>query len=280
MKHFKTISILIFSLILIACSISPFSKRSAASCPKKKSRKVRTYRLKKTKKSNRNYAYSGGSKSSSSSSNKKAAKITPKPAKKQREQVQVSVKENIDKKTTENVKQKQTKKEEEQKIEKPLSAEKQMPTIADMKVGKNEVRLKGKKIDLDKKAFRFDENIEFKDRSDSVVNQSKVQSQMRELIKFLKDNKDVKVTIIGNAASTTPIGGVIYGDSDEALNQEAILGKDTVQIREVMTARARVIYKLLQTKGIPSSQMDYKTGSYRKWKKQRVVSFILRKKED
>lgn len=264
MKHFTQVVLMIFSCILVACSVSPFTKRSAASCPKKKSRKVKTYRVKKNKKANRSYAYSSGGSSSSKSTSQKPVE-KPKSAPKPVEQVK-----------QEPIAQEKT---QQQKKEEPP-----IPSIADAKdtapEPEPEIRIKGKKVDLDKKEFKFEENIEFKDRTDSVVNVAKVQSQMRELIKILKDNKNIKVTIIGNAASTVPIGGVLYGDSDDALSQVAILGKDTVQIRDVMTARAKVVYNLLQQKGVPTSQMEYDIGSYRKWEKQRVVSFILKKKED
>lgn len=276
MKHFTQIVLLVFSCILVACSVSPFSKRSAASCPKKKSRKVKTYRVKKNKKSSRSYAYSGsgGGRTSSKSTSQKTVE-KPKPA--------PPVKKEEPKEAVVQAPKPNPKKESAPKVVEPRE-EPPVPSIADAKdtarEPQNEIRLKGKKVDLDKKEFKFDENIEFKDRTDSVVNKAKVQSQMRELIKLLKENKNIKVTIIGNAASTVPIGGVVYGDSEDALNQVAVLGKDTVQIRDVMTARAKVIYNLLKNKGVSSSQMEYETGSYRKWEKQRVVSFILRRKED
>ena len=160
------------------------------------------------------------------------------------------------------------------------------PSIPDLKtagppIDEEVIQFRGEDVVLSEtKDFQFDENIEFIDLSDLFVNRETAFKSLEDLSRLLKRNPDVEVTIVGNTATSIPqSGGELYGDSPEVLRQEAILNADTVQIRDVMIARAKRVYELLIDEGVRPNQIEYTTGSHRKWEAERVVSFILRKED-
>jgi len=159
--------------------------------------------------------------------------------------------------------------------------EEEVVSIPDSKFGgelpkeEKKIEFQGQEIDLGEEDFMYEEQVLFVDSTDLFSDPQQAREQLKELSRLLKKNGDVQVMIIGNTATTSPREGVIYGDSKEALAQEVSLNTTDATIEDSMLARAKRVYTLLVDSGVDPSQLDYKTGSHREYRRERVVSFII-----
>ncbi len=151
------------------------------------------------------------------------------------------------------------------------------PSIPETKVATQEViEFRGETIDLGKEDYSFDEQIAFIENTDSFLDREGANDAVKDLTKLLRKNKNIKVTIVGNTATEFPQSDVLYGNSEQALNQEGTLNMETVRTKDVMIARAKKIYDLLVRKGVNQSQLQFTHGSHYSTKEKRVVTFILK----
>lgn len=257
---------ILFSFLIITASAFLFSCASnGVKCAGKTAKyKHKKYNVKKPKRSKRSAAYA--SSSSSSGSNKQAEAPSPSPTPKEEQPIQQA--EQKEPTTTDG-------REE--------SANQNIPDLktSGPPVEDDVIEFRGQDIVLtEEEGFQFEENIEFIDLSDLFSDRSDALSSLKDLSQLLKEDASIQVTIVGNTATTRPKGDVLYGSEPEVLRQNAILNADSVQLREVMVARAKRVYNLLIDEGVPANQLEYTTGSHRQWAHQRVVSFILRRKEN
>lgn len=289
-------------ILLVFTSCNSASK--AVSC-KHKPIKHKKYRVKKNKRSKRAYAYGGGGTSSSASKSKSSSPISkPKqsPAPVQTAKLPVKEEQPIASKQEQPIPQKvdepkpapEPQPVEERQSEQPKEPEPKLPepkeeepeeeilTIAESKVGglpipKKSLEEKIEELKSDEE-FSFDEQIQFIDLSDLFADRSQAIIQINELARLLRKNPDVEVTIIGNTATESPNGEAIYGDGVAARSQSAELNGKDVTIYDVMLARANRVKQLLGSKGVNGRQMKVKPGSHRQYEKDRVVTFILKRK--
>lgn len=163
--------------------------------------------------------------------------------------------------------------------------EEEQLTIAETKIGappevnvEKKVEFKGEEIEITEDGYQYDEQILFVNSTDLFSNPKEARDQLKDLSRLLKKEKDLKVTIIGNTATSSPQKGVIYGDSKAALDQEVTLNTKDASIRDSMNARAKRVYKLLVDGGVNPNQLDYTTGTHGRTRKERVVSFRIKTK--
>lgn len=247
-------------ILIIVCGLfftecTPIGVRCAGKTPKYKHKK---YRVKKPKKNRRTASY-GGKSSQSTSSSTSEPEIKKEPIREN----EISI-------------------EKTEPKNEPVSTIEQ--DVPDLKIGgppiqKKTIEFRGQDIVIsEENSFEFEENIEFIDQSDLFADRSTALKSVEDLSELLQNDASISVTIVGNTATTTPKENYLYGDSAEVLRQMAVLNADTVQIRDVMVARAKRVYKLLIDDGVSPDQIEYTTGSHRQRAHQRVVSFILQRK--
>ena len=253
------------ALLAVTVSFASCAKTGVECAGKGKPYKVKKYRVKKPKGGKRVYASGGGSGSSSSSSKPTASSQSSQPS----TQPAQAPEQNTEQ-TAQN---------------KPVAEENTRQSIPDLKTGAppkegEKVEFRGETITVtEESGFTFEEAIVFIDQSDLFDDINGANQQITDLANLLKSNKNIKTTVVGNAATDAPMAGILYGDDNKVLMQKTVFHADTVQIKDVMNFRAKRVYDLLIKKGVPKDQLDYTTGSYRKYASQRVVSFIVRRKE-
>lgn len=259
--HILSISFLFFAFV----SCANHGVRCAGKTPKYKHK---TYRVKKVKRTNRAVAYRSSGSSSSSSPSSTQGTSAGSSSNSLPDTTQTVAKAD----TTTVIETKQT-----------TSASNQ--TIPDLKtsgppIEDEVIEFRGQDIVIsEENGFAFDENIEFIDLSDLFSDRNAALASLEDLSDLLQQDPSLQVTVIGNTATESPNGEKLYGDQPAVLRQEAILNADTVQIRDVMIARAKRVYNLLIQEGVSPNQLEYTTGSHRQWAEKRVVSFILRRKD-
>ncbi len=173
-------------------------------------------------------------------------------------------------------------KKEPPKQPQPKSTESGMQSIPDLKTGgppaEETVELNGQEIVVDEKeGYSYDESIEYINNSDLFVNREQAMQSLSSLANLLKSNPDITLTIVGNTATSIPNGNVLYGSDERVYAQIGAINGKEATLGEVMLLRANRIYDLMLDLGVPSEQLESKKGSHRMWRRERTVTFVLKR---
>lgn len=239
------------TLVSLVFSLSSCNKGAASrlKCAKEK-RQKKNYRVKKLKP----YQRGVGGGTAGSSANKQT----------QQEETVLLASTNKSGGTTES--------NEESTVE-PIETPPIPAILATLDDGTKKIEFKDEVIDLTDEEFVFEKNIRFDPATDKLS--EKEIAQLREIADLLKRYSDIKMTIVGNTATTFPSSTQTYGDSKEALDAKARLNGKWVTKKELMLARAKSVYNVLVDFGVDKNQLEYTHGSHRQYDYQRVVTFIV-----
>jgi len=96
---------------------------------------------------------------------------------------------------------------------------------------------------------------------------------LAKLVLTLQEDENTKLLILGNMGTEEPKKGVVYGDSDRALNQPYDNSKYPT-VRGMMNARAKAVYDYLVKNGIAPDRLKYGPGKLKDNPSGRNISFI------